>query len=542
MKELCISILFVLLLGSCSSAPAGAPDEEPVADEFVLADKDMGGLPDADGALVDDDGEQGEHDTGDEKDALVGEDEILSDDLPEATDLSDAIIPDDDGLLCQEVPDEYLSFSDHLLGSGQGKIEVVFNNGFNDHYLYGDSNYIKVAIREEWGASMVFFGLADNAGSNVIDANDTGREVQVAFYDPARSMQGCAYNSSCQTSPELACPNSIRYLGWNPVQGGNRCNIGSSVESIYEEVGFMQATVRPLFWNPDWDQVGCGGDGCTDNILKYRQSDVRYHQRVRFAHSNIVEMQMTVENLTATAVQATLQEFPTLYAAYGAHGLANLHNILDSNGTQIAVDIPANDGFFYKNFETPGAWATLQNDERTYGVGIYYENRLTAYQAWQKEGVFNNIRSRFSFGIPANGSVTARAYLLLGSFETIQGLAAWLDSKLPPFGHLDAPALDSAHSGSFMVNGWVLDNKGVASIAARIGSGGGASVTALSLDTDRPDVCAAYPGYSLCDGKVGFSGTVSLDDRYPCSYLLEIVATDTDGNERVIARSRIRVQ
>lgn len=539
MKKILLSIFFLLLLGACSSSHEGSPDDEPVVDESSPTDADIGPLPDND---------EVENDISDISDEISDEDTVLTEEETEYDVLPDALLPDDlfsddDGLLCQEIPDEYLKFSDHLLSAGQGKIEVLFNNGFHDHYLYGASDYIKVGIREEWGGSIVFFGLADNAGSNVIDANDTGREVQVAFYDPARSMQGCAYNSSCQTSPELACPNSIRYLGWNPVQGGNRCNIGSPVESIYEEVGLLQATVRPLFWNPDWDQIGCDGDGCTSDILKTRQSDVRYHQRVRFAHSHIVEMQMTVENLTATVVQETLQEFPTLYAAYGGHGLANLHDILDSNGTQIAVDIPANDGFFYKDFETPGGWATLQNDDRTYGVGIYYENRLTAYQAWQKEGVFNNIRSRFSFGIPANGSVTARAYLMLGGFETIQGLAAWLDSALPPFGRLDAPTLDSVHTGSLTVNGWVLDNKGVDSAKAYLGDMQNTALITvpLALDTVRPDVCAAYPGYAMCVGAVGFSGTVSLEGLEPCSYLLQIYATDTDGNERMIALTRIRV-
>ncbi len=565
-----------LLLAACSSNPNGQEDETILdtdlggTEDFTLSDADTSplpetpsssegeeenfdedtGVPDDNQEASDDAGSDTENplpdeigETGDDEPPLVDEEVIV----PEEDDLlleDEELLPDEDTATC-EVPEEWVAPVEDLLNPQEGKVQVALNGDFTDHYLFSPSNYLKVGIRENWGASIVFFGIAADAGSNVIDANDTGREVQVAFYDPPRSMQACAYDSSCLTHPELICANSIRYLGWDPVQGGNRCNIGSPVESIEESVYEIKAAVRPLFWNPDWDKPTCDGDGCTDSVLKNRVSDVRYRQRLRFVHSHIVEMMMEVENLSDTSVQPTMQEFPTLYAAYGAHGLANYKHILDSNGTEIAVDIPANDGFFYKNFDTPGSWAALQKDGLDYGVGIYYENRLTAYQAWQKDGVFNNIRAQFVFGIPAHGTVRARAYLILGSFATIAEYATWLDTHLPPFGYLDAPAPDSVHSGSVTLAGWVLDNKGVTSLRADLADWEGQPVrsVALSLDTDRPDVCAVYPGYAMCAGNEGFSGTLSLEGLAGgCSYLLQIVATDSDGNERYIARRRVRVE
>jgi len=64
--------------------------------------------------------------------------------------------------------------------------------GFARHQHFG--------LRREWGGSIVFFGIARGYGAglnptNAIDANDTGREVQVAFYDPDRLMQNCAWNA-----------------------------------------------------------------------------------------------------------------------------------------------------------------------------------------------------------------------------------------------------------------------------------------------------------------------------------------------------------
>jgi hypothetical protein len=350
-------------------------------------------------------------------------------------------------------------------------------------------------------------------------------------------MQGCAYNASCQTNPGAACPTSIRYLGWNPVQGGNRCNIGSGAEWINAAPGILEAGIIPLFWNPDWDKTDCSGDGCGDNTLKHRESDVFYTQRLRFVRSHIVEMQMTVENQTSVARAPAGQEFPTLYAVWGDSGTANLRVLLDSTGTQIPIDVPANDGFFMKDFDSPGGWVALENDSRDYGVGIYYENRLTTFQGWQKSGVFNNVRSRWAFGIPANGTVRARAYLMLGSFQTIAGLAADLDAALPPFGVLDSPTLDQQLSGSMAVRGWVLDNKGVTELKLLID---GQEHDTLSVSSSRPDVCTVYPGYTMCD-TVGYDKDVSLTGLSKCAHLLEIEAADNDGNRRVIARTRILV-
>ena len=423
--------------------------------------------------------------------------------------------------------------------SPPGPAETIQEGGFTDDYLLDPTSYIKVGTRREWGSTIVFFGLAKGKpgmnSSNTIDANDTGREVQIALYDPLRAMQGCAWNASCQSNPGAACPGSITYLGWDPVQGGNECNIGSGTEWVDIEPGILRAEVRPLFWNPDWKEPGCANAGCSDPGKKAMKSDVRYTQRLRFVATHVVEMQMTVENLSDLDHPTTGQEFPTLYAVYGNGGTADLKVLLDSNGNQVAIDIPANDGFFYKNFSSPGGWVTLQNASKDYGVGIYYENRLTGFQGWQKLGVFNNVRSQFSFALTPFGTVKARAYLILGAFGTVADEAAALDSKLPPFGALDSPKADAGISGLLHVSGWVLDNKGVTKLVLRRD---GIDVAELAVGSSRPDVCLVYPGYTMCD-KVGFEGDVSVAGWSPCPHLLEVAATDTDGNVRVIARIRV---
>lgn len=444
-------------------------------------------------------------------------------------------------VVCPNVPDP-TPVSNLLLPtlSPAGTPKTIKNGSFTDDYLDNGSGYIEIGIRREWGATIIFYGLAaGKPGTNTIDANDTGREVQVAFYDPDRIMQGCAYNASCQTNPSASCPGSITYLGWNPVQGGNECNIGSGVEQVLHGPGVLLTQVRPLHWNPDWQESTCTNGGCGDPAKKNLLSDVRYTQRLRFVDPHIVEMEMRVDNLSSVHHGVTAQEFPTLYAAYGAGGTPDLQVLLNSAGQQVQIDQPANDGFFFKQFVSPGPWVTLQNTAQNYGVGIYYENRLAEFQGWQKKGVFNNVRSVFPFGIAANGNVSARAYLMLGSFQTIAGLAATLDAKLPPFGAVDSPTANAVvNSGQVVVSGWALDNKGVVSVHVRLD---GVQLQTMVPNLSRPDVCQAWPGYGACP-LVGFSGTVSLAGVTPCAHILEISAKDADGNERVLNRFKITVQ
>ena len=245
---------------------------------------------------------------------------------------------------------------------------------------------------------------------------------------------------------------------------------------------------------------------------------------------------MTVENLSNIAHAPTNQEFPTVYAGYG-NGTPNLNVLLDSDGNQVTIDNPANDGFFEKSFESPGGWVSLQNAALDYGVGLYYENRQTTYQGWQKAGVFNNVRAKFPFGLAGKGTVRARAYLVVGSFALVKETLEALDATLPPSGALESPAPDVAVGNEVTVKGWALDNKGVALIEIVID--GEVHATAAT-NVPRPDICARYPGYADCPS-VGFETVVSTKELTPCPHLLEIRATDTDGNSRTIARRRFTV-
>ncbi|MEO1266464.1 MAG: hypothetical protein AAFX99_00105 [Myxococcota bacterium] len=425
----------------------------------------------------------------------------------------------------------------------QGRTETTSANGFTDDYLYDAQEYLKVGIRREWGGSIIFYGLTNGSpgmnGTNTIDANDTGREVQVAFYDPDRIRQGCAFDASCR-SQAPTCPNSISYLGWNPVQGGNRCNVGSGVESVAFNGTALQSVTVPLHWNPTWDRPDCDNSSGCSGDLRQRRSEVRLTQRLRFVRTHIVELDYTLANDSDLAHAETLHELPTVYTANGNNG-PDLWRLKDAAGTVIPIDTPAgNDGFFYENFDSPAPWVALQNDNDDYGVGIYYENGTQQFQGWQQRALpFNNVRARIAFPIPARSVIRARAYLIIGGFSTIAAEAQWLGAQLAPFGVLDAPGhaqtVQADPNGQLTVRGWALDNRAVQTIEATLDGTGPA--TTLATGVERPDVCLVWPGYPNCPA-VGFSGTVPIPAD-GCGHLLEVFAIDSDGNRSLLGAAQV---
>lgn len=453
----------------------------------------------------------------------------------------DAHFPGQDGGTCPNVPEPGPVSLSPLEGeSPPGSFESTTINGFHDDYLYNNANALKVGVRREWGGSIVFFGMNDGNpgfnGTNAVDANDTGREVQVAFYDPDRIMQNCAWNASCAVSP-TECPHSITYLGWNPVQGGNRCNNGSGIESVDMSGGVLSVSTIPYFWNPNWDRQDCESAACQDPSLSVRESDVRVIQKLRFVRYHVVELDYTLVNLSDLNHASTAQEFPTVYSGNGNNS-PDLWRLFNSQGEEINISTPGNDGFFYQNFSSPDGWVTMQDDNLTYGIGLYTENRLTAWQGWQNRSLpFNNFRPIFPFAIPGHAEVRARSYLILGNRETIAAETQWLDENLPPFGRLDSPAADASVNGVIQVHGWAQDNKGVTSVSLVIN---GTDTIPLNYGNSRPDVCSAWPAYSNCEN-TGFSGSIDTTNLTSCPHMLEIVATDGDGNTRTIDRRRIFV-
>jgi hypothetical protein len=420
-----------------------------------------------------------------------------------------------------------------LATAGAPTTRMVTTGGHRDLYLSGPSGVAEIAVRLDWGGTVVFFGQPNSPASNTIDANDTGRELQIALYDPQRQFQPCARDASCAgASP---CGNSITYLGWDPVQGGDECNHGARVLRSGVEGDRMVVAVRPTQWNPDWDAADCRRSACPAAAVEV---GVTYTLAFRFVHSNVVEVTMELASEEAISHAPTEQEFPTLYVGHGGAS-TDLPLLLDSAGTAITISTPANDGFVYANLRSAGSWVTWQHSARDYGVGLAMDHAGQDFQAWGGGAgapYFHNVRPRQSFGLAAGGVVRGRAYLTLGSFDTVRSLMDLVSRQRAPFGAVDAPAANvtaRASGGRFRVGGWALDNAALAAITVRVD---GATAATLPRSAPRPDVCAVYPNYAGCPAAVGFDGEVTLPVRDGCAHAVEVVARDADGNETVLGR------
>jgi hypothetical protein len=430
--------------------------------------------------------------------------------------------------------------------AGFGGIVTASSGPHTDVFLQSPAqgalpqNYTRIGARLDWGGTIVFFGLGDNAASNVIDANDTGRELQVALYDPTRAHQPCAGAGTCQSAPQ-SCGDSITYLGWDPVQGGDECGHGAEVLQHGQTGDALGLTIRPLQWNPDWARPDCQSSACGAAGVPV---DVTYTFELRFLSSNVVEVMTEVSSGEALDHPSTAQEFPTLYVAHGQGG-PDLPLLLDAAGASPAVDQKANDGFFHGEFVSPRPWVTFQNATKDYGVGIGHDQGLKGFQGWRGDGTsapyFHNVRAQIAFGLPAKGTVRGLSYLALGGFETVKAQLEQALASRPPFGHVDQPP--EAGGASFVyaegqpvtVAGWALDNEHLAKVRVEID---GELAAEAPVDQARPDVCAIYPAYDGCPA-AGYSIAVSTAALSPCPHLLRVVAVDAEGNatplgERII--------
>ncbi len=424
------------------------------------------------------------------------------------------------------------AWSMRLPSAGFGGIETKTSGSHSDVFLKSPTDYIRIGARLDWGGTVVFFGLSADAGSNVIDANDTGRELQIAIYDPTRSRQPCAWNASCLTS-SASCGNSITFLGWNPVQGGDECNHGAKLISQGKAGDALEVVIEPLQWNPDWDAQDCKQSACGASGVPVQ---VEYASRFRFVTEHVVEVETEVRSKETISHPATAQEFPTLYVSNGTGG-PDLPLLLDAGGSIVTLSTPANDGFLYDNFTSPGPWVSWQNQSQSYGVGLAMDQGVTKFQGWRgappSAPYFHNVRAEMTFGLPAGGTVRGLSYLALGAFGTVKGELEGVLKKRAPFGSVDAPAGDVKQS-VITVSGWALDTTTISGVDVQVD---GNTLATLPIGAARPDVCAVYPMYAGCPN-VGFSGEVSLATVASCQ-VLRVVATDSDGNSQVLGERLI---
>ena len=129
-------------------------------------------------------------------------------------------------------------------------------------YLESDSgtDVARVGLNMLWGGSIVEVSLN---GTNFVNEDGTGREVQAAQWDGAALYDNCA-----------GCTG---IFGWNPVQAGDKWNNGSPVLAQTMTSDSIYVKAQPLQWDPDDKGGGPNSPVLGDTYVEQTLSAVVSH-------------------------------------------------------------------------------------------------------------------------------------------------------------------------------------------------------------------------------------------------------------------------
>jgi hypothetical protein len=162
-------------------------------------------------------------------------------------------------------------------------------------YLESDSgtDVARIGLQTLWGGSIV---EVDLNGTNFVNEDGTGREVQAAQWDGASQYDNCA-----------GCTG---VFGWNPVQAGDKWNNGSPVLAQTIAADSVYIKTQPLQWNPDDKGGGPNTPILGDTYIEQNISAVTSHAFSFKVHYKVTHFG-TDQHANA------LQEFPAVYVNLG---------------------------------------------------------------------------------------------------------------------------------------------------------------------------------------------------------------------------------
>lgn len=129
--------------------------------------------------------------------------------------------------------------------------------------------------------------------NNVDNADNTGRQIQAAFYDAELSGTTDCWPVQGACSPNPACT-----WGWNPVQAGDACGAGSPAQLLVHTGTRIVTRTFPRQWNPFWSSANFVMD-----------------QDIEILSSNVVKITYTFTNNETFVVNRT-HELPVAYLGW----------------------------------------------------------------------------------------------------------------------------------------------------------------------------------------------------------------------------------
>lgn len=387
---------------------------------------------------------------------------------------------------------------------------------------YQAGHTARIALNLAWGGAIVETSLD---GTNFVNADGAGREVQPSLYDGADTYSYC-------------CPGN---WGWNPVLGGDEYNNGSPVVSFQVGASSLYVKTQPLLWNPV--PYG-GGAGAPVPANVYIEQTVSLVPNVPLAFLDHV----VVTSFDTNMHYNYIQELPAVYTNGTYTNLAYYGGTAPwTNDTPTVTAAPMVPGT--PHLYAPEGWEASV-DANNQGLTVYVAGGYPYVQAatfpdsanccGSSNDATNYLLQLATATIAPGSSFSVDIYLIPGDYRAArQGIYSLHQSLAPvdhqpPYGAIDAPA-PVVQGSSALVSGWAFDNVAVASVAVTVD---GNTVGTPALSVDRPDVTAAWPHAPL---QSGWTLTFASSELAPGSHNLSARITDTSGNVAVLAPVTLQV-
>lgn len=374
------------------------------------------------------------------------------------------------------------------------------------------SDTVRIGLETNWGGSIVEVSLN---GTNYVNAHDTGREVQPAFYD------GNAHYDSC-----AGCTGTF---GWDPVLGGDKYDQGTPTMVQTLTANSLYTRAQSLQWNPDDKGGGSGLPVAGDVVVEQTVTPVDGRSHAFKCHYKITHLG---SDLHANAQQ----EFPAVYTN------ADYNRFVYYGGTTPWTNGAVTNTQF-QQLGSPGLTLYVAEhwgahvDTQNVGLTVYVPSQypyVGGFDFAGPAGPSGNGTNYFApfamLTIVPNMVFEGDYYVIAGDvtnsrqivYELRQGTSA--PDLFAPFGATDIPAAVSTVSGMTMVAGWAFDDSTVAKVEVMVdGNVDGKAI----YGSARQDVADAYPHAPV---NVGYSYSLDTTKYGNGPHTLNVRVTDSAGN------------
>jgi hypothetical protein len=382
---------------------------------------------------------------------------------------------------------------------------------------------VRISLDTAWGGSIVEVSLN---GTNFVNAHDTGREVQPAFYDGNARYDTCA-----------GCTG---VFGWDPVLGGDKYGHGTPTLVHSSTANSLYTKAQPLQWNPDDKGGGPGQPVLGDVVVEQTVTPVSGHARAFHVHYR-------VSHLGSDLHTGARQEFPAVYVNASYNQFVYYGGTAPwTNGVVTVTQFgapPAVSALLY----APEHWGA-HVDTQNVGLTVYVPSQYPYESGVDFPGTPGPAGNGTNYSSPLTALTIGPGFVLEGDMYVIAGdyLSARqiiydLHQSLTapaifmPIGSTDVPAGGRTITGVTTVSGWTFGTVTVAKVEILVD---GTVDGTASYGSARPDVATGYPNVPV---NIGFSYPLNTTRYSNGLHTLNVRATDSSGNVAVFPNVKVTV-